>query len=513
MKTYTNKDLGIWESNHCFTNSVNNIVTECFCYNLNNYYQNNILSYGITLIDKPETYFIKLIQFNSPVLLLPILLISFVWLIPICCFLFTPVQDDVPLIGKHAIIPSEFRYRMFVHTKEGALNDILRHSYANCCSKLCELNRIFYDNNHICCSFCNRYFGTNVSFCNRVSLLLFSLLLLLLLVYILLIIYLTNILDIKYLFINKGIEFEWMCIISFIGYIIERLILQCYYKSLPNRLDFDKIDNIVDQQAELVTQLNHTKQMQSINLIKTRARTQSEFATNNANKFGYNEEKWQFEITSKELEIKKLIHNENLEKSLLLATDVSKWDVDDVSTWLFKLGLRRYIDEFEHNNIDGKRILKMKSNEIKNYIFKDDDFDYFHKQLRKLKICWRDRYVILRTQHNKAKKEYKQKIKEQRQKEREEQKKLKETQKQLTMEIEQANTSSKHLQQPSDSFHLKTTELPSQVSSFKSTITKLLSFRTTTNRARLCGCIYIGNNILYVCTYILKNIEHSVIIQ
>ena len=114
---------------------------------------------------------------------------------------------------------------------------------------------------------------------------------------------------------------------------------------------------------------------------------------------------WNGKFEYAENEIMQLIHNDSASRTLPI--DVATWTSADVGIWIESLGLARYKSEFEHHQINGQKLLRLRSADIGIYVTEKKDIEFLHARLHKLKIKWRYRYVQLRKQRKKAKQEAK----------------------------------------------------------------------------------------------------------
>ena len=169
-----------------------------------------------------------------------ILFVFLFWLISFLIYCCAPIHDDVPLIAKNVIIPSHFRYRMFTHTKEGRMNELLRNRNGkNIFERVYGLMRVYTDNLHICSSFCNRNIGTNIHHCDRVLLFLFHSLCIASLSLFVILSFEHSILALDSFSSN---EFVWMFVLCFITLFIIESFIHCIGRSTPNRLQTETIE-------------------------------------------------------------------------------------------------------------------------------------------------------------------------------------------------------------------------------------------------------------------------------
>eukprot|EP01084_Bolivina_argentea_P059484 108630_1 len=286
-----------------------------------------------------------------------------VWIIGFCVYCFAPLHDDAPLISKSVVIPSQFRYKMFRHTKEGRINDILRHNYKinfRLCKRFCNLLCVYWDNSHICCSFYKRNIGSNIYQCDRLLFFIF------------------HILCIAFLlqFITSNIfkdsilhyQFVFMFTITIITLFIVQLFTDCVSLSVPNRLHPQTIELLVKSETERI-------KSETVNVNEP----------NN----------WNQKRILAETDIQRIIHIDT--KSNSLKTDVAKWSVDEVCIWIEAIGLPRYVSDFQEKHINGKELLRFKINDIKLIISLKKDIEFFDDRLTALKTKWKHRFITLRT--------------------------------------------------------------------------------------------------------------------
>lgn len=117
---------------------------------------------------------------------------------------------------------------------------------------------------------------------------------------------------------------------------------------------------------------------------------------------------WDKKCVFAEKEIRNIIDN-NLE-SRSLNVDVAKWNIDDVAVWIQSLGLGRYQAEFEENEICGKRLLRITSDELQRMISQKQDIEFIVGRLNKLRMCWKYRFIKLRKKREAEKKRESEKI-------------------------------------------------------------------------------------------------------
>ncbi|ETO14123.1 hypothetical protein RFI_23245, partial [Reticulomyxa filosa] len=99
----------------------------------------------------------------------------------------------------------------------------------------------------------------------------------------------------------------------------------------------------------------------------------------------------------------------------LYELDVSQWSIAQVGQWISSLGLIRYQLDFEYQKIDGKKLLRLKYEDLGDLLRNKDDSFYLFQRLQKLQVAvwlkkkknhhhiqyninwkWRDLYVTLR---------------------------------------------------------------------------------------------------------------------
>lgn len=165
--------------------------------------------------------------------------VAMIWFIGCGFYCFCPFRDDTPLIVKNVIIPSKFRYRLFTHTLDGRINEILRHkTHQNVFKRICNLLYVYYENFHIFCSFWKRDIGTNVYQCDRCLFLVFH-------------IFCIAVLSLIILFLAQRNRFNkyltqsplfWMFMIGVITIFIMQFFVRCISLSTPNRLSPETIE-------------------------------------------------------------------------------------------------------------------------------------------------------------------------------------------------------------------------------------------------------------------------------
>ncbi|ETO26416.1 hypothetical protein RFI_10721, partial [Reticulomyxa filosa] len=76
--------------------------------------------------------------------------------------------------------------------------------------------------------------------------------------------------------------------------------------------------------------------------------------------------------------------------------DVSRWSHVQVGRWIASLGLLKYQLEFEYQQIDGKKLLRMRYDDLLDILRNKEDTFYLFQRLQKLQMTWRDLFVTLR---------------------------------------------------------------------------------------------------------------------
>lgn len=129
---------------------------------------------------------------------------------------------------------------MFTHTKEGRVNDILRHSnHLSVLKRLYNLVCVYYDNAHICRSLYARNIGTNLYHCDRVLFFIFHALCIGFLSLFLILCYQNYSLSWD---TTGNNEFIWMFIICCITLLIIEIFFRCIGLSTPKRLEAETIE-------------------------------------------------------------------------------------------------------------------------------------------------------------------------------------------------------------------------------------------------------------------------------
>ena len=129
---------------------------------------------------------------------------------------------------------------MFTHTKEGRVNDLLRHNRdRHICTRLCSLLCVYFDNQHLCHALYARNIGTNIYHCDRLLLFTFHILLIAALSLLLILCYQQAVISSD---IASNNEFIWMFIICLITLCIIELLVRCIGLSTPNKLELETIE-------------------------------------------------------------------------------------------------------------------------------------------------------------------------------------------------------------------------------------------------------------------------------
>ena len=129
---------------------------------------------------------------------------------------------------------------MFTHTKEGRINDLLRHSSDyNVFTRLYRLICVYYDNAHICRSLYSRNIGTNLYHCDRVLFFIFHALLI---GFLSLFTILCHQYDVSFMVNSIRNEFFWMLIICLLTLLMIELFFRCIGLSTPKRLEPETIE-------------------------------------------------------------------------------------------------------------------------------------------------------------------------------------------------------------------------------------------------------------------------------
>ena len=316
---------------------------------------------------------------------------------------------------------------MFTHTKEGRINDILRHSlHFNAFARLYRLLCVYYDNFHICRALYARNIGTNLYHCDRVLFFIFHALWIGFLSLFMILCYQNDA-----LFMINAIhnEFIWMFIICLITLFIIELFSRCIGLSTPKRLEPETIELLYVICIFVLFVMHvfhfymyvHTSQLllyrvesESARIKAMRKRTKTAIQPRKSKKKLFDPEYWAKKYQIEEQKIKDIIHVDA--ESRELPVDVAKWSISDVGIWIHSLGLAKYQSEFEHEQIDGKKLLRLHLDDIKEYVPDKKDAQFLHSSLHSLKIKWRHRFVTLAKKRKASKNEAKRIQKQRREK-------------------------------------------------------------------------------------------------